>query len=61
MEHDSLVDFRDGLRSLADAVDELIALNEREKSGEDVSAEGEAILGKFMVLAAKLTSLQDNL
>lgn len=61
MEHDSLVAFRDGLHSMADVVDELIALDEREKAGEDVSAEGESVLGKFMVQAVKLNSLKDSL
>lgn len=60
MEHDSLVSFRDGLRSMADTVDELIALDAKEKAGEDVSDKGEAVLGKFMVQAIKLNSLKDT-
>lgn len=59
MEHDSLVSFRDGLRAMADTVDELIALNTKGKAGEDVSDKGEAILGKFMVQAVKLNSLKN--
>ncbi len=58
---DGFIKLRDTFRETADILDEFIALEEKEKSGQDISKESEAILGRFMMKMIILQQLQEEL
>ena len=48
---------RDEFRNAANIIDELIDLEEKEKSGEDVTKECESIMGRFIMTFVKIDAL----
>ena len=52
---------RDEFRNAADILDELVALDEREKRGEDVSKECEGIMGRYIMAMVKIDTLAKNI
>jgi hypothetical protein len=56
-----MMKFRDVLRESADILDELICLKDKEDSGEDITKETESILGRYMLKAMELQSLQQEM
>ncbi|ELC8344281.1 hypothetical protein JJB61_07355 [Clostridium perfringens] len=50
---------RDEFRNAADILDELLALEEKEKV-EDVSKECESIMGRFVISMAKISVLAND-
>lgn len=60
-QNEKLVKQRDLFRKLADGIDEMIKLDEREAAGEDAQAlekELESILGRYMMLLMELEKLK---
>lgn len=55
--NNDLETLRDEFRNAADILDELVALGEREKRGEDVSKECEGIMGRFIMSMVKIDTL----
>lgn len=48
---------RDAFRECADIMDKIIELEEKEESGQDVKAEMERLMGRYMILLMELNSL----
>ncbi|XZM47539.1 hypothetical protein ACSXAC_15465 (plasmid) [Clostridium perfringens] len=57
----SLIELRDAFRNTADIVDELVTLEEREKNGEDVGKECDAVIGRFVISFVKIQQIARNL
>lgn len=58
VEKNKLVKMRDVFREIADTIDEILILDEREDNGEDVQKESEAALCRFMLKMIELQSLR---
>lgn len=55
MDKDKLIEFRELLLSLAETVDGMVALDDKEERGEEVDEnEVNALVGKFMLDTVKL-------
>jgi len=59
-ERDKLVKLRDLLRDVANIIDEILLLDEREDNGEDVGKELEAAMGRFIWKMVKLQILTET-
>lgn len=57
---EQLIKMKDLLRNMADIIDELLILEERENKGEDVLSEGQMPLCKFLFTLIELLSLNKN-
>lgn len=60
-QNEKLVKQRDLFRKLADGIDEMIKLDEREAAGEDqevLTKEMESLVGRYMLLLIELESLK---
>ncbi|EGT0695729.1 hypothetical protein FMT86_07835 [Clostridium perfringens] len=57
----SLIELRDAFRNTADIIDELVALEEREKNGEDVEKECEAVMGRYLISFIKIQKIANKL
>ncbi|MDJ8959737.1 hypothetical protein PTK51_14705 [Clostridium perfringens] len=57
----SLIELRDEFRNTADIIDELVALEEREKNGEDVEKECEAVMGRYLISFVKIQKIANRL
>jgi hypothetical protein len=55
---EDMIKMRDVFREAADIIDEMIALDAKEKNGEDVGKESEAALGRFVFKMVELQNLQ---
>ena len=55
---ETMMEMRDIFRQTADIIDEFEALKAREDAGEDITAESESILGRFMFKMAQLEALR---
>lgn len=58
MDNKDLIKMRDAFRESADIIDEMLALEEREKNGEDVKNELESVVGRFVMKMLEINSLQ---
>lgn len=58
MINDDLIKMRNVFREAADIIDELFELEKREKAGEDVKKDTEAVTGRFLLKMMELQSLQ---
>lgn len=59
--NEKLIKIRDCFRNLADTIDEMIAIDEREAAGEDenvLAIEMQKIVGKYVIFTAELESLK---
>lgn len=57
MDDNELIKMRDVFRESANIIDELLALEEKEKKGEDVKAELESVTGRFMYKMIEMNEL----
>lgn len=57
----SLIELRDAFRNTADIIDELVTLEEREKNGEDVEKECEAVMGRYLISFIKIHEIANRL
>ena len=57
----SLIELRDAFRNTADIIDELVVLEEREKNGEDVEKECEAVMGRYLISFVKIQKIANRL
>ena len=57
----SLIELRDAFKNTADIIDELVALGEREKNGEDVEKECEAVMGRYLISFIKIQEIANRL
>ncbi|MDK0666921.1 hypothetical protein P5F12_03750 [Clostridium perfringens] len=57
----SLIELRDAFRNTADIIDELVTLEEREKNGEDVEKECEAVMGRYLISFIKIQEIANRL
>lgn len=57
----SLIELRDAFRNTADIIDELVTLEEREKNGEDVEKECEAVMGRYLISFIKIQKIANRL
>lgn len=56
-ERDKLVKLRDLLRDVADTIDEILLLDEKENNGEDVTKELEVAMCRFILKMIELQTL----
>lgn len=57
---DNLIKMRDTFRGAADIIDELLDLEVREASGEDVTKDTESVTGRFMYKMMEMQSLSNK-
>lgn len=56
--HENAIKMRDLFRETADIIDEMLALEEREKNGADVKKELESAAGRFFMKMLELSTLK---
>lgn len=59
MKDKDLTKIRDLFRETADIIDEMIVLDAKEASGQDVKKEAESTMGRFMYNMVEISSLGD--
>ncbi|NFG42095.1 hypothetical protein FC789_13035 [Clostridium botulinum] len=56
-----LIKLRDCFRELADIIDEIVVLGTKETEGEDVKKDMENVMGRYILKAMELKTIENNM
>ncbi|NFL86239.1 hypothetical protein FDB52_05720 [Clostridium botulinum] len=56
-----LIKLRDCFRELADIIDEIVVLGTKETEGEDIKKDMENVMGRYILKAMELKTIENNM